>query len=51
MSFDPFGDFEAAGYLRNHQRLKDPVEVKESDFHGTLLPGQIRHQLVQNEQR
>ncbi|KAA5842662.1 cell filamentation protein Fic [Pseudomonas chlororaphis] len=31
MSFDPFGDFETAGYLRNHQRLKDPVEVKESE--------------------
>lgn len=26
--FDPFGDFESAGYLRNVERLKDPVEVK-----------------------
>jgi cell filamentation protein len=26
--FDPFGDFEARGYLRNIQRLKDPAEVK-----------------------
>ncbi|AEF88810.1 cell filamentation protein [Delftia sp. Cs1-4] len=26
--FDPFGDFESAGYLRNIERLKDPEEVK-----------------------
>lgn len=26
--FDPFGDFESAGYLRNVERLKDPEEVK-----------------------
>ncbi|AZD28997.1 Fic domain protein [Pseudomonas chlororaphis] len=51
MSFDPFGDFETAGHLRNHQRLKDPIEVKEFDFHGAMLLGRIRHQLVQNEQR
>lgn len=31
MSFDPFGDFETAGYLRNLQGLKDPAEVKESE--------------------
>ncbi|GAB7532938.1 Fic/DOC family protein [Pseudomonas sp. 3A(2025)] len=31
MSFDPFGDFETAGYLQNSQGLKDPVEVKESE--------------------
>ncbi|SDI51678.1 cell filamentation protein [Pseudomonas flavescens] len=31
MSFDPFGDFETAGYLRNAQGLKDPVEVKETE--------------------
>lgn len=31
MSFDPFGDFETAGYLRNIQGLKDPVEVKETE--------------------
>ncbi|MGC5700737.1 Fic family protein [Pseudomonas sp. NFXW11] len=31
MSFDPFGDFETAGYLRNVQGLKDPVEVKETE--------------------
>lgn len=28
MSFDPFGDFNTAGYLRNLQGLKDPLEVK-----------------------
>lgn len=28
MIFDPFGDFEARGYLRNVQRLRDPAEVK-----------------------
>lgn len=26
--FDPFGDFESAGYLRNVERLKDPAEIK-----------------------
>lgn len=31
MSFDPFGDFETAGYLRNSLQLKDPIEVKESE--------------------
>lgn len=31
MSFDPFGDFETAGYLQNSLQLKDPVEVKESE--------------------
>lgn len=31
MIFDPFGDFETAGYLRNTLQLKDPVEVKESE--------------------
>ncbi|WMN20145.1 Fic family protein [Pseudomonas piscis] len=31
MTFDPFGDFEKAGYLRNRQRLKDPTEVKKSE--------------------
>ena len=31
MSFDPFGDFETAGYLQNLQGLKDPLEVKESE--------------------
>ncbi|NDL65351.1 Fic/DOC family protein [Acerihabitans arboris] len=31
MSFDPFGDFETAGYLQNSLQLKDPGEVKESE--------------------
>jgi hypothetical protein len=30
MTFDPFGDFETAGYLQNSLQLKDPVEVKPS---------------------
>lgn len=31
MIFDPFGDFETEGYLRNSLKLKDPIEVKESE--------------------
>lgn len=31
MNFDPFGDFETAGYLQNALRLKDPDEVKASE--------------------
>jgi len=31
MTFDPFGDFETAGYLQNSLCLKDPTEVKESE--------------------
>ncbi|VVO78377.1 hypothetical protein PS903_01634 [Pseudomonas fluorescens] len=31
MRFDPFGDFETAGYLQNSLQLKDPTEVKESE--------------------
>lgn len=31
MNFDPFGDFETAGYLQNALQLKDPIEVKESE--------------------
>jgi cell filamentation protein len=31
MTFDPFGDFEAAGYLQNSLQLKTPTEVKESE--------------------
>ncbi|WP_369801877.1 hypothetical protein [Pantoea sp. SM3] len=31
MIFDPFGDFETAGYLQNALRLKDPDEVKASE--------------------
>lgn len=28
MSFDPFGDFETRGYLRNRYGLKEPAEIK-----------------------
>ncbi|WP_331691299.1 Fic family protein [Pseudomonas sp. ZY71] len=31
MTFDPFGDFETEGYLQNSLKLKDPLEVKESE--------------------
>lgn len=31
MVFDPFGDFETAGYLQNSLGLKDPNEVKQSE--------------------
>lgn len=31
MMFDPFGDFDTNGYLQNSLRLKDPLEVKESE--------------------
>lgn len=31
MSFDPFGDFEIAGYLQNLQGLKSPSDVKQSE--------------------
>ncbi|MFT8211711.1 MAG: Fic/DOC family protein [Symbiopectobacterium sp.] len=31
MTFDPFGDFETAGYLQNVLRLKEPDEIKRSE--------------------
>ena len=31
MIFDPFGDYETAGYLQNALHLKDPDEVKASE--------------------
>lgn len=31
MNFDPFGDFDTAGYLQNALMLKDPDEVKASE--------------------
>ena len=34
--FDPFGDFETAGYLRNIEKLKDPSEIAEAE-HGFFL--------------
>ncbi len=31
MSFDPFGDFDTAGYLQNALQLKEPEEVKRAE--------------------
>lgn len=31
MIFDPFGDFDAAGYLQNTLHLKEPAEIKKSE--------------------
>lgn len=31
MIFDPFGDFDTVGYLRNTLQLKDPEEVKRAE--------------------
>lgn len=43
--FDPFGDFEAAGYLRNRLGLKDPVEIDngEHSHFQAGLPDAVRH--------
>ena len=32
MNFDPFGDFDTAGYLQNGLRLKDPTDVKRAEY-------------------
>jgi len=32
MTFDPFGDFETEGYLRNSLKLKDPVEERNRNI-------------------
>lgn len=37
MIFDPFGDFQSRGYLRNSQRLKDPAEIKEFEHRYFIL--------------
>ena len=37
MSFDPFGDFDTAGYLQNALQLKEPEEVKRAE-HFTVFP-------------
>ena len=40
--FDPFKDFETAGYLRNVKREKDPQTVKEIEhdlFQANFEPG------------
>ncbi|MEL5667160.1 Fic family protein [Serratia ureilytica] len=31
MMFDPFGDFDANGYLQNSLKLKDPDEIKKAE--------------------
>ncbi|ANS40989.1 Fic/DOC family protein [Serratia inhibens] len=31
MIFDPFGDFDTAGYLQNSQTLKEPDEIKRAE--------------------
>jgi cell filamentation protein len=31
MIFDPFGDFDTAGYLQNTLQLKEPDEIKKSE--------------------
>lgn len=31
MTFDPFGDFDSAGYLQNTLQLKEPEEVKRAE--------------------
>lgn len=38
MSFDPFGDFDTAGYLQNTLQLKEPEEVKRAE-HFTVFKG------------
>ena len=38
MTFDPFGDFEARGYLRNVARAKDPAIVQRLQ-HNSFLTG------------
>jgi cell filamentation protein len=45
MIFDPFGDFESRGYLRNKAGHKDPHAIKE-DEHGAFLenlPAAVEH--------
>ncbi len=32
MPFDPFGDFDTRGYLRNHFGLKDIATVKKLEY-------------------
>lgn len=36
MSFDPFGDFESRGYLRNNAALHDPQAVREYEHRAFL---------------
>ncbi|PXX41404.1 Fic family protein [Undibacterium pigrum] len=43
--FDPFGDFAAAGYLRNHEGLKDLeiIKIQEHVFFEANLPDAIAY--------
>ena len=45
MIFDPFGDFESRGYLRNTAGLHDPTAVKEFEHRAFRenLPTAIEH--------
>lgn len=43
MIFEPFGDFDSAGYLRNTLGLKNPDEVKESSI---WLSNQVLRKLL-----
>lgn len=38
MTFDPFGDFEACGYLRNIARIKDSKIVRQME-HSSFTTG------------
>jgi cell filamentation protein len=38
VTFDPFGDFETQGYLRNHANVKDPEIVRHLE-HAAFLTG------------
>ena len=40
MTFDPFGDFETRGYLRNHFELRDRRQLAQVEFNNyrTVLP-------------
>lgn len=44
MAFDPFGDYETRGYLRNHAGTKDPKIVKELEHDS--FRGNVREALV-----
>lgn len=38
MTFDPFGDFDQRGYLRNVARTKDPKIVRQME-HSSFMTG------------
>ena len=45
MTFDPFGDFETRGYLRNHFGLKERPDLAHIEFNNyrTVLPKALAH--------